>query len=368
MKLVHGDICAFIKMAAGKKIVCFGAGQVLRNFINENLDYCLEDDIYCIVDNDKKKTGKTIRFGDAEIPVIGVDQLLTQQNVLILITCAAAYDIFEQLDAYEELKDTYCWVANFIRSETNFRLDGLKKYPSDLRLEREQLIPKKIHYCWFGKNPLPQRYKEWMESWRKYCPDYEFIRWDEDNYDVTKNPYMFEAYKAGKWAFASDYARLDIIYDQGGIYLDTDVELLKNLDELLYQKAFLGIDASRRITLGLGFGARPGCKMIKELMDIYNAKEFIKKDGNCDLTVAPEMQRAFFREKGYIENGEFQMIDDVTVYPEKVLSARCGYTGRMLSTEHSFAAHHNDGSWASEAKKRNVLNNQGLFRKAVMLE
>ena len=103
------------------------------------------------------------------------------------------------------------------------------------------MIPKKIHYCWFGGNPLPELAIRCIESWKKYCPDYEIIRWDESNYDVTKNKYMYQAYENKRWGFVPDYARLDIIYNYGGIYLDTDVELLNSLDDLLDQKCFLGI-------------------------------------------------------------------------------------------------------------------------------
>ena len=95
------------------------------------------------------------------------------------------------------------------------------------------MIPKIIHYCWFGGNPLPEQYKKYMESWKEYCPDYEIVEWNENNFDVTKNQYCYEAYRASKWAFVSDYARLKIIYENGGIYLDTDVELIKDVTPLV---------------------------------------------------------------------------------------------------------------------------------------
>lgn len=101
------------------------------------------------------------------------------------------------------------------------------------------MIPKKIHYCWFGRNPLPELARRCIESWKKYCPDYEIIEWNEDNYDINKIPYVKEAYQAKKWAFVTDYVRLDVVNKFGGIYLDTDVELLKSLDSLLKYKAFL---------------------------------------------------------------------------------------------------------------------------------
>ena len=102
------------------------------------------------------------------------------------------------------------------------------------------MIPKIIHYCWFGGAELPEKDRKCIESWKKFCPDYQIIEWNENNYDVTKNTYMYQAYQAKKWGFVPDYARLDIIYQHGGIYLDTDVELVKNLDSLLENDAFMG--------------------------------------------------------------------------------------------------------------------------------
>ena len=105
------------------------------------------------------------------------------------------------------------------------------------------MIPKKIHYCWVGGNSKPPLVKKCIQSWKKYCPDYEIIEWNESNYDISKNIYMKQAYEAKKWAFVTDYMRLDIIYEHGGIYLDTDVELIKNIDDLLSNEAFAGIES-----------------------------------------------------------------------------------------------------------------------------
>ena len=117
-------------------------------------------------------------------------------------------------------------------------------------------IPKVIHYCWFGGNPLPKSAEKCIKSWQKYCPDYEIVCWNEENFDITQNRYAKEAYEAGKWAFVSDYARLKVIFDHGGIYLDTDVELLKNIDFLLRNACFFGIQQQDNMcATGLGFGA-----------------------------------------------------------------------------------------------------------------
>ena len=128
------------------------------------------------------------------------------------------------------------------------------------------MIPKKIHYCWIGGNPLPELAIKCIESWKKYCPDYEIIEWNEKNYDFRKNQFMREAYDEKKWGFVPDYARLDIIYEHGGIYLDTDVEIIKPLDSLLKEQGFAGMEQPGIVALGLGFGAEPKLPLIKELM------------------------------------------------------------------------------------------------------
>ena len=131
------------------------------------------------------------------------------------------------------------------------------------------MIPKKIHYCWFGRNPLPESAKKCIASWRKYFPDYEIIEWNEDNYDVNKIPYTQQAYAAKKYAFVSDYARFDILYQHGGIYFDTDVEVIKSFDDVLEHGAFMGceIDGSSRsgiaVAPGLGIAAAPGLGLYK---------------------------------------------------------------------------------------------------------
>ena len=140
----------------------------------------------------------------------------------------------------------------------------------------------KIHYCWFGGGELPDEYKKYIESWRKCCPDYEIIRWDESNYDVTKNRYMRQAYENKKWAFVSDYARVDIIYHQGGIYLDTDVELVKNFDEFLKWDLFCGFESFDYVAWGVGFGAVKEHEILKDVLNEYEKRSFLKEDGSFD--------------------------------------------------------------------------------------
>lgn len=359
MKLLNVDLYQLKDIK--KKIVCFGAGKMLHNFIKDYSKFEIEKEIELILDNDRKKDGLQINVGVQKIDVISVEKYCENYPVkdfIILISCADAVSIYDQLQHVERLKDVECCILSFVRGMTNETDERNRYYPENLRLYDTPVIPKIIHYCWFGEKEIPEQNKKWIASWKKYCPDYEIIEWNESNYDVKKNRYMYDAYQAGKWGFVSDYAELDIIYHYGGIYLDTDVEIVKNLDELLYQDAFMGVDGSKNISLGLGFGARPYFYLIKELMDEYDGRSFYFSDGSMNITAAPTLQIPFFNKLGYINNGEYQQIGNLVVYPEKVLSGKCSYTGRICPTVHTFSIHHYDGSWASEEikKRKEKLN------------
>ena len=145
-------------------------------------------------------------------------------------------------------------------------------------------IPKIIHYCWFGGNKKSKLIKKCIDSWKKYCPDYEIVEWNEKNFDINKNMYIKQAYECKKWAFVSDYVRLDVVYNHGGIYLDTDVELIKSLDDLLGYDAFLACENDYLIATGLGFGAIKNNSIIKKILDSYINIPFINVDGTMDLT------------------------------------------------------------------------------------
>ena len=145
------------------------------------------------------------------------------------------------------------------------------------------MIPKKIHYIWLGGNPLPEEYKKYIEGWQKYCPDYEIKRWDETNLDIDLFNYCRQAYDNKKWAFASDVFRYYVLYKEGGIYLDTDVELLKPLDSFLKEKLFLGFEKKEFVAPGLILGAEKGNEIIKELLDDYENRSFLNEDGTLNL-------------------------------------------------------------------------------------
>lgn len=352
MRLLNQDIYSLKEQK--KKIVCFGAGEMFQNFINDFQDMGIANKIVAVLDNNEKKYNTEVTMGEKKINVISVEEFCKNFSVddyIFLVTCADAVSVYRQLQQIEVLRDVDCYILQFVKGKTNEIDDKNRHYPADFKVSEKPVIPKVIHYCWFGETEIPEQNREWMASWKKYCPDYEIIEWNEKNYDFKKNRFMLEAYQAGKWGFISDYARLDIVYNYGGIYLDTDVEIIKSLDELLYQDAFMGVDGTKRISSGLGFGAKPYFPLLKELMYEYDNRSFYNDEGVMELIPCPKTERCFFNSKGYINNGECQEIDGLIVYPEKVLSGKCVFTGKIEPTEHTFSVHHYDGSWDLGEKK-----------------
>lgn len=365
MKLINVDIYQLNEKLKNKKLVCFGAGRMLLNFTDRFGQDEFAKKILVILDNDKKKQNTSIKLYDQSIDIISVEKFCTKYHAedhIILIMLDDAVSVFEQLQQIRQLKDVECCMAMFVRGKTNEIDERNRCYPTNLRVYDKPIIPKVIHYCWFGGKEIPEQNKVWMESWKKYCPDYEIVEWNESNYDIKKNTYMYEAYQAKKWGFVSDYVELDVIYQHGGIYLDTDVEIIRNLDELLYQDAFVGVDGSRNISLGLGFGAIPKFQLIKELMDEYNDRSFYSTDGTIDITAAPTLQIPFFQKLGYVNNGEYQKIGGLSIYPEKVLSGKCNYTGTINPTKDTFLIHHYDGSWAADERKMRIKKMHELYK------
>lgn len=336
---------------AGKlgQIVGYGAGKRLARLGEEFGATEVWDKINYVIDNDEKKQGTEITVMGKALKVISLNELKSKSlgNYAIIITCAAYRDIVDQFSQDSVLRniDYYCLahIPEGNRDESAMK----KELPLNIRLSEKPLIPKVIHYCWFGGNPIPDQYKLWMESWRKFCPDYKIIEWNEGNYDVSKNEYMYQAYQKKKWGFVSDYARLDIIYRHGGIYLDTDVELVQNLDELLYQKGFAGFQNDEQMNTGLGFGAVGGLPIFREMLDIYSERRFVKEDGSIDATPCPELQTPVLEKHGLKKNGEYQIVSDLTVYPEKVLCGKSLNTKKIVLRPYTRAIHHFEGSWAT---------------------
>ncbi len=208
------------------------------------------------------------------------------------------------------------------------------------------MIPKTIHYIWFGGNPLPEDAKKCIESWKKYCPDYEIIEWNESNFDVEQNDYIKEAYAAKKWAFVSDYARLKVLVEYGGIYMDTDVEVLKPLDGFLSERAFSGFEDVDAIPTGI-MACEKGFELFAGLLKDYDTRHFLLPDGSYDITTNVVTITDYCLKHGLVLNNEKQTVDGFTLYPKDWFCPKSHLTGKIECTENSHTIHHFAGSWHS---------------------
>lgn len=214
--------------------------------------------------------------------------------------------------------------------------------------EKKQ-IPKVIHYCWFGKNPLPELALDCIDSWKKYCPDYEIKEWNEDNFDFDCCDYVKEAYEAGKWAFVSDYARFYILHQCGGVYFDTDVELVKPIDDIVNRGPFMGIERGEdSVNVGLGFGAYAGFPFLKEVLDYYETQHFLKEDGSYDLTTVVSRVTELLKQYGYKNKNTKQYINKIYIYPTEYFCPMDFLTGKLRMTAHTRTVHHYAASWLNE--------------------
>lgn len=218
------------------------------------------------------------------------------------------------------------------------------------------MIPKIIHYCWFGGNPLPKLAKKCIKSWKKYAKGYQIIEWNESNYDLASAPlYVRQAYEAKKWAFVTDYIRLQVVYEQGGIYMDTDVELKKSLDSLLEYSAYFGFESGTCINTGLGFGAEKGAPILKELMDDYADVPFVLEDGSFDLKPCPVRNTEVFLKHGLKQDDSRQLLaGNILILSTTFLSPYDGFLRLTGDLKGAYSIHWFSASWYDEEKRKKL--------------
>lgn len=230
------------------------------------------------------------------------------------------------------------------------------------------MIPKVIHYCWFGRNPLPAEAKMCIESWKEYLPDYEIKEWNESNFNVNIIPYTAEAYRAQKYAFVSDYARFWILYNYGGLYFDTDVQVIKPIDDIIAKGPFMGCelapDKNKKlvpaIAPGLGLGVTPGHKLYEQILDVYKNKHLFSFKGLITETVVGIVTRLLLDKKNDFNLMNICNIEGITIYPNDYFCPIIALTGEMKITENTRSIHHYTATWVN--KKDTPRYKRGLLR------
>lgn len=232
------------------------------------------------------------------------------------------------------------------------------------------MIPKIIHYCWFGRGEKPANVQKCMDSWKRYCPDYQIIEWNEDNFDIDAFSYAREAYEAGKYAFVSDVARVYVLYHYGGIYLDTDVEALKSFDEIPPAPIVLGFEEGNFVATSF-MAAAPGQEFFAGFLDSYRDADFLLPDGTLHTYTNVQKITRMLEEKGLQRNNQYQQLaDGLSVYPKEYFSPYdyinciCEFTPRSICVHHFFVSWM---PWTSRVKKRikkvlvRVIGKRGLI-------
>ncbi|MBE5892156.1 MAG: glycosyl transferase [Lachnospiraceae bacterium] len=225
-------------------------------------------------------------------------------------------------------------------------------------------IPKIIHYCWLGGNPKPESVINCISSWKKFCPDYEIIEWNESNLNIDCNAYTRQAYDAKAWGFVPDYLRLWIVYTYGGIYLDTDVQMIRNFDLLLEEEGFIGFEDDKHINFGSGFGAEKNNSVIKAVMNEYEDLRFVNEDGSYNKTPSPQYNTQVMKKLGLCHNdGSIQNVKGFKCYPPEYFCPKSFTTGMLKVTRNTFSIHQFDASWYSEEEQAQKLQYWKAARK-----
>ncbi len=347
-------IAEFFDELKGKEIFCWGSGKHFRNitypFLRESgliqnlkgfVDLAGSKDI--VLEDKRYK-----RIRKVELSAMPVDK------TLILIAATGYQEILAQIQSDPVLSQMEAIPSIYLEALfDDLQMLAAPKPPAHYRKNDHPVIPKVIHSIWFTDNdrPIPEKYQKCLDSWKKYAPDMEIRIWNLKTYHPNNCLFFDQAIEQKLWAFASDYARADILRRYGGIYMDLDVEMLRPIDDLLYNDAYMSFESLDRIECGSGMGARKGNQILEEICKNYESRPFIKPDGTPDMSTCPVRFTKVIEKHGLQKNGGFQFVDDITMYPFEVLTGKSFDTGIIYRTDLSYTVHHHNGSWVPTLAK-----------------
>lgn len=367
MRFINVSYAEFIENTKGRKIVQFGVSSLWNYYMNifsDIAEQVVERTLF-VVDNDSSKQGNDCDVLGRRLAVRSVEQLPGGGDYVILIAVSMAYqeDICRQLMALNLPQNIECYSLSLMTYDSHKREHScVERYFAE---HTKPLIPARIHSFWFSGEEKPDIYKKCIESWHRYCPDYEILEWSAENYDVAKNTYMKQAYEHRKWAFVSDYARLDVIHAYGGIYLDMDVELLAPIDRLRNATAFFCRQDDGFVELGSGFGAMRGNRLVKEMLEEYEGQTLLDDAGRVDMMAQPVRLNGVFRRHGIGICHEARVVDDMVFLSNDYIV--CGDTYALEeSRETRIGIHWHNAGWFDERTRR--ILKKAADAKAVLLE
>ena len=348
LRLLNCGYQAFLRYAQGKTVYVYGAGRAMESCLRL---YFAEQDVAAIVDGNPQIQGTAVQHHGQAVEIVGPEALAamvaehgTEEALLMITSQIYAAEIVAALDRVPVLDGLACFVQAVIR-------ETLEPVPSFRFTQGASRIPKKLHYIWIGGKPLPEKYRKYIETWRKHNPDFEVFQWDESNYDIHRYRYLEQAYEQKGWNYVSNLMRLDIIYRYGGIYFDTDVEVRQSLKPLLADRAFFGMATGDRVSTGCGFGAAPGEPILRTIIEEYEARPFVQSNGKTEHRLCSTFLISALRQYGFRPKNAYQKIRDVVIYPVEVFSPLRQYGRPDMITDRTMSIHWEDNTWLREKEK-----------------
>ena len=328
-------ISEYFEILKTKDIVCWGSGKHFKNITTPFLRKS------GLIDNLKGFVSATDKEELAK---------MDSSKTVILIAVTGYEEILSQLRSDVRLSRFEAVPAIYLESlYEDMLLLSAGKPPVNYRKHDKPVIPRIIHAIWFSGEPMPELYLKCLESWKKYAPDYEIKIWDMQTYKPDHCLFFEQAIGDRNWSFASDYARADLLRRYGGVYMDLDVEMLRPIDDLLCNDAYMSFESLDRIECGSGMGARPGHPIMQEICESYEERPYFKADGTWDNSTCPVRYTQVIEKHGLKKDGGFQQVDDITIYPFEVLTCKSFDTGIVYNTELSYTVHHHNGSWIPDS-------------------
>lgn len=344
-----------------KPIVCFGVGKHFKNITYPFLrDSGLIKNLVAFTGTN---SNKSITIDGEVYPSISMEEVatftredmddvatFTREDTLILVAVTGYKEIISQIRANDKLSQIEAIPSIYIEAlYEDMLMLSADKPPANFRKNDREVIPRVIHTFWFSGEHLPEKYQKCLDSWRKYAPDFEIKIWNLESYKPKGCTFFDQAIERGNWAFASDYARADVLRKFGGVYMDLDVEMLRPIDDLLYNDAYMSFESLSRIECGSGMGAKPGNKILDEICKSYEARPYLKEDGYWDNSTCPVRYTQVIEKHGLVKNGGFQFVEDITIYPFEVLTGKSFDSGIIYQTDLSYTTHHHNGNWVPES-------------------
>ncbi|MBR4667283.1 MAG: hypothetical protein IKO76_00845 [Butyrivibrio sp.] len=357
MRLLNCRLDEVKKSIGAKGIVFFGQGSWLQS-----VDYTelmeLQESFRYVVDNNPKNE---VILGGCTLEVCKPERLLNEKDIVIILSSPVyMYDMYKQLEEMKLDESIDCYAFPFMQKVSDHEIDSL----IDFRGGKKQLIPKVIHSFWFSGDEKPESYRKCIETWPEILKGYEIKEWNMDNYDWHKHPFLEKAIELKAWAFATDYARLDVLWQLGGIYMDMDVEVIKPFDDLLGNDAILSFSNNTMVDLAV-MGARQNNELVKKLIELYNNVEIPNEKVGFSKFFQPSFVRKTLAENGIIMNGCLQKTDYATIFPHEFFMPLDFVTFDECRTENTYCVHYDNFGWSYDAdnkRQKKMTDNRKLWR------